>query len=207
MPEAIGKVFFDSSWSYSKCRKNSILFVGYLSERKGIEVLLESMSIVVKSIPDATLTVVGSGKTQYLNKLADLIEKYRLSNAVSLVGPKLSSSIAQELSCVNIYILPTFLDNSPNSLAEALAVGTPSIASRVGGIPSMINNGINGVLFNKGDSAQLSEKIIELLRNRKMQEEFSKKSKILAFTNNHPKNVAKVTKNVYHKIISSKEIR
>ena len=77
--------------------------------------------------------------------------------------------IAEALIHSTIFVLPTFLDNSPNSLAEAMAVGTPSIATNVGGIPSMIKHGEDGFLIAKNNPDDLAQTILKTINDKKLE--------------------------------------
>ena len=201
VPEAISNIFFKYSWEQDKTR--SILFVGYLSKRKGIEILLKSISIVKKRFPEIILKVVGTGKQKYLNYLKELTKQLNIGENVIWYGSQNAEQIAEHLSKSTIFVLPTFIDNSPNSLAEAMAIGTPCIASRVGGVPSMINDGVDGLLVEAANAEKLANKIITLLENKKMQIKISKNAKATAIKRNLPEKVCKTVLNVYKEIINN----
>ena len=77
-------------------------------------------------------------------------------NNVRFNGKKTASELAKELSRATFYVHPSHVDNSPNSLCEAQIVGTPTISTHIGGIPSLVKDGVTGYLFEDGDFEQLS---------------------------------------------------
>jgi len=200
VPEAIGNLFFKHKWG--RTNPFSVLFVGYLSKRKGIEVLLRSISMAKRKFSQIVLKVVGSGSEKYLRYLMELTRQLDIEKNVEWLGSRGAEEIAGYLCGSTIFVLPTFIDNSPNSLAEAMTVGTPSIASRVGGVPSMIEDGVNGLLVESNNAEELAAKIIVLLGNEEMQVELSKNARATALRRNHPQQVAETVIDVYNAIIS-----
>ena len=199
LPEAIGSWFFNYSWTNPSAK--SIMFVGYLFPRKGIEVLIRSFSIIHKAHPDCTLKIVGAGNPQYVTHLKNLAIQLGIHDHIIWFGSLSSAEIAGELTKSTLFVLPTFIDNSPNSLAEAMAVGVPCIASDVGGIPSMIKDGHNGVLVKPNDVNDLALKVNSLLDNRELQNELSTNAKQTARERNYPPKVAEITLNVYKQLM------
>lgn len=200
MPEAIDSMFFQHDWTPSKSL--SILFVGYLSKRKGIEILLESISIVKKSFQTIILNVVGSGSKKYVAYLKEFSRNLNIEDNIIWHGVQKPEEIAEHLSNNSVFVLPTFMDNSPNSLAEAMAVGIPCIASDAGGIPSMIGDNKNGVLFPSGDSITLAKKIVNLLSDQEFMTKISKHAKITAYNKFYKDIVVEQTIKVYEEIVS-----
>lgn len=118
-----------------------------------------------------------------------------------MLGYKDPEEVAELLKDTTIFVLPTLMDNSPNSLAEAMAVGVPCVASNVGGIPSMIEDNKTGCLFNLNDADDLADKMIMLLKNIKLQEHLHIASSDIAFERNTRKSVCDAAINIYNKII------
>lgn len=77
-------------------------------------------------------------------------------NNVRFNGKKTASELAKELSSATFYVHPSHVDNSPNSLCEAQIVGTPTVSTYIGGIPSLVKDGVTGYLFDDGDFEQLT---------------------------------------------------
>jgi len=200
VPEAIGNIFFKYNWN--RCKNPTVLFVGYLSKRKGIEILLKSMSIVKKKIPQIILKVAGSCSQKYLKYLECLVRQLGIEKNLAWLGPQYPREIAMHLSKATVFVLPTFIDNSPNSLAEAMAVGTPCIASSVGGVSSMIKDGVDGLLVECNNAEKLAAKIITLLGDEEMQSKLSISARSTALQRNLPQQVVKTVTDVYNTIIS-----
>ena len=95
----------------------------------------------------------------YAKYLTDLIKKEGLENHVSSLGILDAARVATELRRANVFVLPSFIENSPNSLAEAMLIGTPSVVSFTGGVPSMVKDGESALCFTPGDSAVLADQI------------------------------------------------
>lgn len=195
LPEAMNPVYFERSWNGQS--SSQIVFVGSLNERKGLMVLLQA----ILSIESIKLLVVGQGGGKYLEKVKAYIEATNMQHRVEFLGQQDARSIAKLHESSRMFVLPTFLDNSPNSLAEAMAVGIPSIASRVGGIPSMINDGTNGLLFTPGDVEDLKRCILSLMNSEELCNSISTAASKHAFQEHHPSIVAPKYLKVYKDLI------
>ncbi|GIU71183.1 MAG: LPS biosynthesis rfbu related protein [Candidatus Nitrosocaldaceae archaeon] len=160
-----------------------LLFISSLSssyEWKGLRILLDAMPSIIKRHPDATLTIVGDGplkqefmqicRTKQINK--NVIFKGRLSEE-DLIKAYQSSALVIMPSTANI-------DSFPLVLLEANACGVPVIASKIGGIPYYVKDGINGFLIEPRNNKMLAEKIIELLSNPNLLKELSVRSREIA---------------------------
>ncbi len=97
------------------------------------------------------------------------------------------------------------MDNSPNSVAEAMASGVPVIASDVGGIPSMIENGATGLLIQPENHHQLAEAIILLLQDEAQRKRLASRAKRVALQRHFPSEVAQKTMDVYKDIVAKEQ--
>jgi L-malate glycosyltransferase len=199
LPEAISPWFFNYSWNLNESK--SLLFVGNLLKRKGIEVLLRAFPVIKKTHPNCILKVIGGGSPEYLSYLKNMAIKLGINDHIIWYGSLSSIEIAEELTKTSIFVLPTFIDNSPNSLAEAMAVGVPCIASDIGGVPSMIKDGYDGMLVKPKDINDLAHKINLLLSDQQLQLNLSENARNTAKERNFPPKVAEITLNVYEQLI------
>lgn len=143
-----------------------ILFVGWVVPAKGIEVLVQAFADVVKVFPGATLHVIGPYDARYYQEvLRPEVERLGLSSLVHFYGHQPAAVVAERLATATVLALPTLMDTAPNVIAEARAAGVPVVASAVGGIPELVEDGVDGVLVPSGSAQQLSGAIVALLRD------------------------------------------
>jgi len=179
-----------------------LLFVGYVIPEKGIEELINAIAILKDDFPSITLRIVGPSHSTYVQKrLKNHIESLGIDKQIKFCGFKSSKNVAKELSSAEIIIVPSHMDTSPNVISEAMAAGTPVLASCVGGIPDMIQNGKTGTLVKPFSSEQLAKKIAYLVRNRNEREQMADDAKKIALKRHEPKIVAFKMKKAYEDIL------
>lgn len=199
LPEALNEVFYKYRWK--RPSGLSLLFVGSVNRPKGFEDLIRALIKLRDIFPHLQLKVIGSVTPTYHKYLNEIIQEHDLAKNILWLGTKSPEEIALELSCSSFFVLPSLLDNSPNSLAEAMAVGIPSIATKVGGIPSMVNDQINGMLFEKHDIDKLNDIITYLVNNSEFQDKLSENARATAYERNYPPSVAQKYIEVYKQLI------
>ena len=101
-----------------------------------------------------------------------------------------------------MYIHPSYIDNSPNSICEAQMLGCPVIATNVGGIPSLIDNGVDGLLVPANDPYQMASLIKELHENKTLQISISNNAKIKAINRHDKSIITNQLLNIYKYIIN-----
>lgn len=141
--------------------KKIILFVGTLKKVKGVEYLIEAIKYTVQDYPNLLLLIVGDGDN--MNSLKSLVERYELSDFVSFKGGVQNEEIPYFMALADIFVLPSLSESFGIVLLEAMASGIPIVASNVGGIPSLIENGENGFLVEPKSPEQIADKIKLLL--------------------------------------------
>ena len=139
-----------------------VLFFGVLLKHKGLLGLLKAARL----LHEVSFKIVGDGPEE--KNLKRLSQKLRLKN-VDFLGrlddTKLRKVISQSLFCV---VPSLWYENMPYSILEAFSLGKPVIAARIGGIPEVVKNGRNGLLFEVDNSGELAEKIKLLWTNWKL---------------------------------------
>jgi glycosyltransferase involved in cell wall biosynthesis len=153
---------------------NMILFVGRVVEDKGVLPLVKSMKIVKKEVPEANLIIVGPYKhgpeeTQYFDKINSFITSNKLEDIILFTGPGTPELTMKLYAASRVVACPSIQEASGIVPIEAMASGKPVIASRVGGLQFRIIDGKTGLLVKKDNYVDLAEKIIRLLKNRKLQ--------------------------------------
>jgi glycosyltransferase involved in cell wall biosynthesis len=149
---------------------------------KGFHVLLEAAGALLAEFPRLQIRVPGRDLWNngtlaerwrrdlrlpgYTRHLARLAERLGLRDHIRTLGPLDGRQVARELEGAAAFVLPSYVENSPNSLAEALCVGTPSIAAFVGGVGSLARDEENALLMPHGDAAVLASQLRRLFRDR-----------------------------------------
>jgi len=198
LSEAVDQVFFKER--VQRSTKN-ILIVGSVVQRKGLEEALDAMSLIVAKYPSAKLLVVGDGQPDYVKALKQRTISAGIDRYIEWLGFKTVDEIVALHDRAVVLIHPSHIDNSPNSVAEAMASGLPVVASNVGGIPSMIEHGVTGILIEPRNHRQLAEAVISLLHNEAERLRLAKRAKEVALDRHLPSKVATKTLSVYEDII------
>lgn len=129
-----------------------ITTVAVLRPAKGIQYMLEAMPTILQAMPTARYMIVGDG--EYRVFLREITQQNNLENNVTFTGVR--SDVPDLLGVSDLFVLPTLDDALPTVLAEAMASKLPIVASRVGGIPEMVTDGLNGLLVAPQDSVALA---------------------------------------------------
>lgn len=180
--ETLRENFYEGRWSYNSCTKHRLFASSCAYPIKGFHYLLEAFAQVAQVYPDATLSVTGKsflGKNfkekirqgSYEKYLADLARKHHLEEKLVFLGHLSAENMKQAYLDANVFVLPSTLENSPNSLGEAMLLGVPSVAADVGGVRNLMTHEKEGLLYKSGDVTALAVHIIHLFS---MEEEASK---------------------------------
>lgn len=148
-------------WQIEEARVPTIYTTTSANLWKGTEILIRAIKLLSPSCPDIRLRVAGAlhGRDPVARRLFAIVRRLKLKEKVEFLGQLDSAQIVDELKKARVFVLPSFIENSPNSLAEAQLVGTPSVASFAGGVADMIINGETGLLYPAGDAAALARQI------------------------------------------------
>jgi glycosyltransferase involved in cell wall biosynthesis len=136
-----------------------ITTVANLRPGKGHDVLLKAAARVVRRIPDVRFHIVGDGSER--KALEQQASALRISAQVSFLGHR--DDVPQILQESDIFAFPSFMEASPNAVIEAMAAGLPIVATRVGGIPEVIEHETSGVLVPPRDDRALAAGILRLI--------------------------------------------
>jgi len=141
-----------------------IITIAVLREPKGIQFMIEALPAILEQFPDVHYLIVGDG--EYSAALTELVTALAIKNHVTFAGHR--TDIPDLLACSDIFVLPTLKDALPTVLIEALAAERPIVASDVGGVPEIIENGVNGLLVASGDPSKLAEACLRLLKDNEL---------------------------------------
>lgn len=191
--ETLRPMFYEGSWQYDKCVKHSIFVSQGDYPIKGLHYVLEAMPGILKDYPDTVVYVAGNnilrygarGKLKisaYGSYLMELIKKYDLTEKIVFLGSLSGEDMKERYLQANIYLCPSSIENSPNSLGEAMLLGTPVVTADVGGITSMISEKA-GIVYKGYREEKEGElpRIVDALETA-VKKAFSMKGDVLSMT-------------------------
>lgn len=180
---------------FSRDEEAFLLYVGRLTEEKGIFTLLKAMKVH----KDKKLVIVGEGPQ------SDSIRKYIIDNDlfnISLVGHKHKKEVFALLSrCCGLILPSEWYENCPMVVLEAHALAKPVIASNIGGIPELVQHRETGLLFHPGDHEELVIQINTLMLEKKNRREWGEEGRKLVRIKNNPDTWLENTLGVYRSVL------
>ena len=145
-----------------------IVCVGRLSPEKGQAGLLQAFASVAQEIPDPRLILVGDGPDA--DGLRNIADQLCLRSRVTFAGRLGEADALAEIARSDILVLPSFMEGLPTVLMEAMAIGTAVIASRVAGIPELVEDNKSGLLFTPSNWDELAHCIRHLAQTEELRE-------------------------------------
>ena len=143
---------------------NRIIFIGRLDYLKGVDILLQALRTLIDAQIPAQLDILGDGPDR--DKLTHLSVTLGLRDSIIFHGTV--NGVAPYLQQASLFVLPSLSEGMPNVVLEAMACGLPVIATRVGGIVDIIENGKNGLLVDAQHPGQLYEAMKQVLTNKEL---------------------------------------
>ncbi len=171
MNETMRREFYEGQWRLSGCEEHSIFLGQGDYPLKGMHFALNAMSLLAAKYPDLKLYVAGNSViahgslkerlklSAYGKYLLSLIREYGLQDKVIMSGKLDALEMKERFLKSSVFLCPSVLENSPNTVGEAQLLGVPVAASKTGGIPDMVSDGRDGLLFPVGDERKISQAI------------------------------------------------
>ena len=215
--EMLRTPFYDGCWKYEDCNKYKVFISQAGYPIKGIHYFIKAFSFVVTKYPDAIVTIGGKNMIKneslkdrlyssfYGKYIASLVKKYKLTNNIRFLGPLSANEMKSEYLSANVYIQPSTIENSSNSLGEALLLGVPTIASYVGGTNCIVKDKETGYLYQHDDTYSLASLIIKLFESKEICNNFSANSRRFASEFYGIENVVEDVVKVYQSVLNSNE--
>lgn len=145
----------------------SLLFLGFVGSNKGVFELIPAVARAKKLGIDVRLIIAGNGE---LTKAKQLVKNLDVADSVLVIGWVDGEKKLELLRSADVYILPSHNEGMPVSILEAMSWSIPVVASRVGGIPEMIDSGVEGILVEAGDIEGICNAILRLAADRELLE-------------------------------------
>lgn len=213
--ETLRNAFYNNSWDADKCEKHSIFISQSNYPIKGFHMFLEAMPEILKQFPDAKIYTTGKNLfnlsfkdkiklNSYQKYIRMLIKKNNLQNRVIFLGFLNENDMCQAYLNSNVFVSASSIENSPNSVGEAMLLGVPTVSSDVGGVKNMLEHGKDGFIYPFDEPYMLAHYVCELFSNKDVQLKFSENAKKHAReTHNKEKNLKQLL-SIYKKLLGEK---
>ena len=155
-------------------RENVVGYIGRLSKGKGILDLIKAIPLVLKERKDVRFMLCGEGELS--DKIENTVKDEGLKAQVGLTGWIFHEDVPRYLNEIKLVVLPSFTEGLPNILLEAMACGTPVLATPVGAIPDVVVEEKTGFLLKSTKPESITERVLELLGNSILLERVSKEA-------------------------------
>lgn len=206
LQETLRPCFYEGEWRYENCRRHSLFMSQGDYPIKGLHYMLEAMADIVHQYPDAHLYVAGncllrkgptaalriSGYGRYLERQ---IRRHNLTDHVTFLGSQSATQMKEQYLNCHAYVCVSSIENSPNSLGEAMLLSVPVVAGVVGGVGSMIRPEEGWLFqgFSKDEdgelqriSQELGEQVMELFVREERVAERTQKARVHARQTHDP---------------------
>ncbi len=168
--ETMREPFYEGRWNIDRVERYSI----YISQAnypiKGLHIFIKAFRKVLQQYPQAVAYVAGKRKflqsgDGYGRYIQKLLKKYEMTEKIIFLGILSAEQVKARMLKVHVMVMPSLLENSPNSIGEAILLGTPVVAADVGGIPSLIQHGKEGILYSGHKVSSLARGIEYIFEN------------------------------------------
>lgn len=201
--ELLREQFFKSEWSPPSIpdNKKNIVVGTTINPNiyKGLDLVYKSLALL--SDYSITWKIFGLNEDNDLNKMVKaLLPAGYLNSSIIFYGQIDSPALIAELKTCHFFVHPSYIDNSPNSVCEAMLLGMPVLSSSVGGIKSLITHQQNGFLFNPYDKYDLAGLLVSLINNYHIGVKAGSNARITAMKRHSPVEILKVLNTIYSTI-------
>lgn len=211
-PRILREPFYKRQWVASDCEAFSIFVGNGASALKGAHFALRALPLVQRRFPKVRLYIAGRDPFQlgrfsaqrtvgYSRYLIALIKSLGIEAAVSFTGQLDAEAMAERMGKSHVVLLPSLIENSPNTLAEAMMLGVPTVAAYVGGVPSMATDEEDALLFRSGDPAMLAFQINRLFEDPALCQRLSRQSRERACQVHQPDAIIGTLISIYQKVL------
>lgn len=200
--EIIRKEFYNYRWTPNDNKIKRIYSTLGSQNYKGIE-LLAKASIIING-EDKINTIFRIGGLSENDEVFKIVIKkfgFKIKKFLIPLGGLIPSQIIEEMLISDIYLHPSHIDNSPNSLCEAMLLGIPIISTNVGGIKSLIENEVNGLIVQSGNANLMTEAIMRIIEDKVLTEKLSKNARMYSAERHNKEKILKQLFEIYNDVL------
>lgn len=185
------------------CQLPQVLYVGRINKRKNVEGLIEAFALLRVMSPNASLRLAGEpDSSSYLERCKRLVQLHGLQESVHFLGKVDRTTVLDELSQAACLVLVSRQETAPIIVEEAMAAHVPVVASRLCGLPHLIEDAGTGFLVDPNNPKYIAEKIHTVLSNSKLGSAMGERAREIALSRFHAHVVAERTLALYKEILN-----
>lgn len=186
--------FYARQWSYRDCEKHTVFTSQFYHPVKGFHYLLEAAGLLLKKYPDLKIVAAGYNPIRkdfqtrelrdsaYIRYLKTLAVQCGVADRITLTGPLSAEQMAEQYCRANVFVLPSSIENSPNSLGEAMLLGVPCVAADVGGVADLARHETEALLYPSTAPYMLAHDIDRVFSDSETAERLAKNGRARART-------------------------
>lgn len=212
--ENLRDVFYQMTWRAGRCERHSIFLSQANYPIKGLHLFLEAVPLLLRDYPDLTVYVAGyTGvfpdsvrarlrQPRYFRYLEERMTALGLKDRIRFTGPLDAAAMCCRLTASHVFVMPSAIENSPNSLGEAMLTGVPCVAADVGGVKSMMADEREGLLYPLDEPYMLAYQVHRLFSDGALAERLSEAARLrAAATHDRDKNAADLLA-IYRRVLA-----
>lgn len=172
--ETLRDGFYQHAWELKSCVRHRIFLSQGQYPIKGMHQVVKALPLILREYPDTEVYVAGNNfysniplykKNGYANYIEKLMDKMGVTEKFHFLGQLNEENMIGQYLKAHVFICPSAIENSPNSVGEAQLLGTPVVASYVGGTMDMVENGVSGFLYRFEEISLMAEQVCNLFAN------------------------------------------
>lgn len=206
--ETLRPSFYKNQWSLDKCERHTIFLSQAHYPLKGLHKLIEALPLILRLYPDTVVYVAGNNFFTnrgirlhgFGNFINSIIRKNNLTENIVFTGVLSEEKMCNQFLKSHVFISPSAIENSPNSVGEAQLLGTPCVASYVGGTSDMVIDGQTGLLYRYEETGMLAYQICRIFADDNLANTLSENGKMEASVRHNPSINAIQLLNIYKQI-------
>jgi glycosyltransferase involved in cell wall biosynthesis len=203
-------------WRAADCDPSRVLFVGRFDLHKGGDVMIDAFVALLRDRPDARLSLAGPDfgltdgdgrRWDIRSYLSDRAGRDWAEGRIEWLGPQPHSALEQLRKQAAVTVVASRYDNFPTTVLEAMSYGSPLVATRIGGIPEMVEDGVHGLLCPPGDAPELAAAIRRLLDDPALAARLGAQAAAHCHRTYHPTTVARAMADYYRSVLDRARLR
>ena len=201
--EIMREEFYSARWEPASCQKYRIFTSGRLTLAKGMHLFIEALAVLKDEYPTMTAYISGSNAStceyRYLIRLA---AQKGVADRIHFTGWIPAAEIVAQLLKANVYVNASYIENGCNALQEAMLIGVPCIAGFTGGIATTLEHRKTGLMYPRGESFMLADRIRELFTNNNLAVQLGRQASEKAHARHNPQKIVADLLNSYNSLLN-----